>query len=72
MADHVPFGIFQISESSSLAGKFLHAILAERPKSSPVSLADALRSESLAYRHERDFFGIPPGAARSGCNQLAY
>src|SRR5450631_2058130 len=72
MTDHMPFRLMQVPQGGGFPGKFLYAVLTENPEPSVVGLANTLRRKRLAYRHQRDFFGISPGTAGGGRNPLAH
>ena len=51
-----------------LAGKLLHAILAEQAQASVIGFDNARRFHGLAHRHELYGFRRAPGALRGGSN----
>ena len=55
MSDQVPRGVRQIAQGSRLSGELLHPALAKHAQPGRVRFVDALRRESLAHAHQRDF-----------------
>src|SRR5438045_7377368 len=71
MADKPKLSAFQMSHCLMLAGKLLHAILAEQAQASVIGFDNARRLHGLAHRHELYGFRRAPSALRSGSNALA-
>src|SRR5947208_6590924 len=57
-----------MSQCLMLAGKLLHAILAEQAQASVIGFDNARRLDGLAHRHELYDFRRAPGALRGGSN----
>src|ERR1051326_7225093 len=71
MANHVPFGIMQLSKLGGLATEFLHLALAENPGSCGIGFSDGICREGLADCHEGNLPFRTPNTSSCGGDLLS-